>query len=109
MLKLLLLVAAARATLVTKPLKTFGTGNSAFSNAGPERSIFNHTTTGDNAGVMTHFWTTGDTDAAVWSYYVDGEATPAVQFQAPKAAGTFFGDEALWGNAKIGKVKGIRQ
>ena len=43
---------------------------------------------------MTHFWTTGDTDDAVWSYYMDGEATPSVQFRAPQATGTFFGDEA---------------
>ena len=34
---------------------------------------------------------------------MDGESTPSVQFQAPQAAGTFFGDEPLWGNAKIGK------
>ena len=103
-LKLLLcLLCTTQAALVTKPLKTFGTGNSAFANAGPERSIFNHTTVGANAGVMTHFWTTGDTDDAVWSYYVDGESVPSVQFQAPRAAGTFFGDEALWGNSKIGK------
>eukprot|EP00936_MAST-01D_sp_MAST-1D-sp1_P002659 g2659.t1 len=89
---------------ITKPLRTFGTGASAFSNAGPERLIFNHTLgAGQSTAAMTHFWTTGDTDDAVWSYYVDGEVTPSVQFRAPQATGTFYGDEALWANSKIGK------
>lgn len=41
-----LLISAAAVTAVDalqKPLKTFGTGASAFSNAGPERQVFNHT------------------------------------------------------------------
>jgi len=86
-------------------LKTFGTGRSAFTNAGPEMDLFNYTVTGgaDSIGVMTHFWTTGDTDNAVFQYYIDGEAEPSITFTAPKAAGAIFGDNAMWGNAMNGK------
>ena len=88
MLKLLALTTAMGATTaarVAAPLKTFGTGASAFKNAGPERAVFNHTLSpGAETGAMTHFWTTGDTDAALWSYYVDGEKTASVAFNAPQ-------------------------
>lgn len=31
-----------------------------------------------------HFWTTGDTDDALWSFYVDGEAHASVAYKAPQ-------------------------
>ena len=46
---------------------------------------------------MNHFWTTGDTDNAIFRYYIDGEAEASIQFTAPKAAGAFFGDAEMWG------------
>ena len=85
-------------------LKTFGTGRSAFRTGPTEQSLFSYTVSpGADSGVMTHFWTTGDTDRAVFRYYVDGEATPSIEFTAPAAAGAPFGDAAMWGNAANGK------
>ena len=56
-----------------------------------------HIVTHVNKGVMNHFWTTGDTDNAIFRYYIDGEAEASIQFTAPKAAGAFFGDAEMWG------------
>ena len=99
---------AATAVAPTGKLKTFGTGRSAFShdlaNAGLETSIFsNELSSGAEMGAMNHFWTTGDTDNLIFRYYVDGEAEASVQFTAPKAAGAFFADPAMWGTGKNGK------
>lgn len=86
-------------------LKTFGTGLSAFSHSdGLETSIFEYglSPTG-YAGVMNHFWTTGDTDNLIFRYYIDGETTASIEFTAPKAAGAFYADADMWGNAQNGK------
>ena len=101
---LVLLAAHAEAEDIG-PLKTFGTGLSAFSHAaGPETPIFNYTLSATGkVGVMNHFWTTGDTDDAVFRYYIDGEATASIEFTAPAAAGAFFKDAGMWGNAQSGK------
>ena len=69
-----------------------------------ETSLFEYTLSSTaEVGVMNHFWTTGDTDNAVFRYYIDGEATASIEFTAPKAAGAFFGDGPIWGNAQNGK------
>jgi len=109
MLPLMLAAAAATSVSVasaagTGPLKTFGTGRSAFHIAGAETSLFQYTLSDSgDVGVMTHFWTTGDTDDAVFRYYIDGESTASIEFVASKAAGAIYGDAAMWGNAKNGK------
>ena len=46
---------------------------------------------------------TGDTDNAIFKYYIDGETTPSIEFNAPHAAGAFYDDAAMWGNAANGK------
>ena len=64
---------------------------------GFQTTIMRHIVAHVNKGVMNHFWTTGDTDNAIFRYYIDGEAEASIQFTAPKAAGAFFGDAEMWG------------
>jgi hypothetical protein len=44
-------------------------------------------------GLLTHFWSTGDTDDVLVSYFVDDEATPSVEFTPALASGQGFPDE----------------
>ena len=75
-----------------------------------ETTVFEYAVGEGSTGVMTHFWMTGDpapgsgTDNATVRYYVDGEASPSIEFKPPMAAGVGF-DDALpnWGNAIIGR------
>jgi len=57
---------------------------------------------------MHHFWLTGgDTDNlanSIWSYYVDGETTPSVEFSPSMASGIGQNDSAApWSNKWFGK------
>ena len=97
-------VAAGGASVPAGPLKTFGTGRSAFSYNSSETTLFEYTATpGAVSAAMTHFWTTGTTDTAVFRYYIDGETAASVEFTPPAASGAFFGDAAMWGTSKIGR------
>ena len=75
---------------------------------------------------MTHFWTTGDTDAAVFRYYIDGEAEASIDYPLflahgqgpaqlegtnaanPRAEGgpgtNFTTPTSPWGNAMFGRT-----
>ncbi|CAF1580208.1 unnamed protein product [Didymodactylos carnosus] len=88
-------------------LITFGTGLSSQWLNPTETEIFSHTLDPSSTfGVMTHFWTTGDPaiDQAVWSYYIDGETSPSIQFVTYMLVGVGFNDQqAPWGTRWIGK------
>ena len=93
MLLLLVLNAAS------SPLKTFGTGRSAFVLTTNETTVFSHTVSpGATHAVLTHFWTTAFTHAAADNatvrYYVDGESQPSIEFKPSMAAGAGFDDQA---------------
>jgi hypothetical protein len=92
------------ASLPAGPLKTFGTGRSAFQYTDSEMSLFKFTVGATaRSAAMTHFWTTGSTDTAIFRYYIDGETTASIEFTPPAASGAFFGDAQMWGTSKIGR------
>ena len=90
-------------------LVSFGSGFSQYTITASETSFFNYTVSGPaSRGVLTHFWITGSASAAidssVWSYYIDGEAQPSIQFTPAMAAGVGFADTAApWGSRWMGK------
>ena len=96
----------AEPSVVNAPLRTFGTGKSAFTLTTEELTIFEHSVV-NSTGVMTHFWITGfqaipgqrfrgfngsGTDSATVRYYIDGEKTASIAFNPPMAAGVGFDD-----------------
>ncbi|CAF1509457.1 unnamed protein product, partial [Adineta steineri] len=94
-------------TTKAQELLTFGTGLSSQRLYKTETEIFSHTLSpGSTFGVLTHFWTTGDPeiDTSTFSYYIDGEAVPSIQFITYMLAGAGFNDRAApWGTKWIGK------
>ena len=86
---------------------TFGTGLSQFGLTPNETTMFTHTLSSTSTfASMTHFWATGDSniDTAIWRYYLDDEAFPALEFQSAQVAGVGFVDQfAPWGNKWLGK------
>lgn len=106
MLLLLVLNAAS------SPLKTFGTGRSAFVLTTNETTVFSHTVSpGATHAVLTHFWTTAFTHAAADNatirYYVDGESQPSIEFKPSMAAGAGFDDQAMFGLAQMGHASKV--
>ena len=102
-----LLVAAAGLAVTSAQQKTFGMGYSQYQITSVEQNFFNHTLTSGFA-TLTHFWATGSPspliDAAIWSYYLDGESTPSIQFTSQMVAGTGFPEpHAPWGHRWFGK------
>ncbi|CAF1444803.1 unnamed protein product [Rotaria sp. Silwood1] len=102
---LLLLVCVL--TTTAQDLITFGIGLSSQQLYPTETEILNHTLAPDSKfGVLTHFWTTGDPaiDQSTFSYYIDGESVPSIQFVTYMLAGAGFNDQtAPWGTKWIGK------
>ncbi|CAF1513217.1 unnamed protein product [Adineta steineri] len=69
--------------LQAQSLRTFGIGLSSQWLYPNETEIFNYTLTSRGSwGVLTHFWATGDPaiDLSTFSYYIDGENVPSIQF-----------------------------
>jgi hypothetical protein len=94
--------------------RTFGSGlagldvcqGTAAAGGGPvDTVLLNYTVSGNSLasgdptathGVLTHFWVTGDAPAIdeVWvSYFVDGEASPSIEFQPGAMCGDFFPEQ----------------
>jgi len=96
-----------RCDAADKSQRVFGTGLSNGAITTTEQWIFNkHVVPGD-VGVMTHFWITymaNADDGVIIRYYVDGEATPSIQFTPSQACGVGFYDNASpWGTKWFGK------
>ena len=90
-------------------LVSFGSGYSQYTLTAAETPFFNHSLSSSASyGVLTHFWITGGAsaliDTSIWSYYIDGESSPSIQFTPAMAAGVGFADPtAPWGNRWMGK------
>ena len=87
-------------------LKTFGTGMAAFILTPNETTVFQYAVSASATyAALTHFWTTGGTrpaqDNVTVRYYVDGEATPSIEFKPPMAAGVGFDDQTIFGIARV--------
>ena len=99
---------AARSDIAGEQV-SFGSGYSQYTLTSAETAFFNHTVADSGSyGVLTHFWITGGAsaliDTSVWSYYIDGESSPSIQFTPAMAAGVGFADPtAPWGNRWMGK------
>ncbi|CAF0910524.1 unnamed protein product [Adineta steineri] len=93
--------------LQAQSLRTFGIGLSSQWLYPNETEIFNYTLTSRGSwGVLTHFWATGDPaiDLSTFSYYIDGENVPSIQFVSYMSAGAGFNDQtAPWGTTWMGK------
>jgi len=85
----------------------FGIGISGGQVTTTEIDVFAWQMPAGNMGVMTHFWITGDNtviDRTVIRYYIDGEQTASIQYNAGLASGTGFADATSpWGTKWIGK------
>jgi hypothetical protein len=92
-----------------QPLKTFGTSISQQPIYAKDTLIFEYYLSGNAKwGTMTHFWCTGDPamDTAIWSYYIDDDIEPSIQFASAMAAGTGFAAEFSnpWSTRWMGKA-----
>ncbi|CAF1029297.1 unnamed protein product [Rotaria sordida] len=92
---------------IAQDLNTFGIGLSNHWLYPTETELFNYTLSqGSTFGVLTHFWTTGDPaiDESIFSYYIDGEHVPSIQFVTYMLVGAGFNDQTTpWGTKWIGK------
>ncbi|CAF0963040.1 unnamed protein product [Rotaria sordida] len=92
---------------IAQDLNTFGIGLSNHWLYPTETELFNYTLSqGSTFGVLTHFWTTGDPaiDESIFSYYIDGEHIPSIQFVTYMLVGAGFNDQTTpWGTKWIGK------
>ena len=103
---LLIYIALHVSAVTAAPLMTFGTGKSAFTLTSNETTVFDYTVSASATNaVLTHFWITGGTkpaqDNVTVRYYIDGEATPSIEFKPPMAAGVGFDDPAIFGTGRI--------
>ena len=86
----------AVASNINQKYRTWSGGHAGITlNATGELTIYEaKVPDGFSEGFLRHFWITGGTaghiDNAIVSYYIDGEATPSVQFQVNMASGTGF-------------------
>ncbi|CAF3373254.1 unnamed protein product [Rotaria socialis] len=92
---------------IAQNLNTFGIGLSSHWLYSKETELFNYTLSENSSfGVLTHFWTTGDPaiDESIFSYYVDEESVPSIQFVTYMLVGAGFNDQTTpWGTKWIGK------
>ncbi|CAF1644995.1 unnamed protein product, partial [Adineta ricciae] len=102
-----LVIFVSAVVLPAQSLRTFGIGLSSQWLYPNESEIFNYTlSTRSSWGVMTHFWVTGDPaiDLSTFSYYIDGESVPSIEFVSYMVAGAGFNDQtAPWGTTWMGK------
>jgi hypothetical protein len=88
-------------------MRSFGTGVSAGPINSTEQTLLDYSLSSTGSwGMTTYFWITGSgsTDRAVISYYIDGEASPSVQFTPGMACGVGFDDDDNpWGTQFVGK------
>merc|ERR1719440_365219 len=91
--------------MLTLPLPStavisFGTGNNGQVCLNAPKHLFSYEISrSEHLGVMSHFWTTGDSEQVMsygsielrFNYAFDGEPTPSISFSPAKAAGQFFG------------------
>lgn len=86
---------------------TIGTGKSQGKLTPTETELFTHNVSADGKwAYLNHFWAAGSSqvDRAIFRYYVDGEATPSIEFTPALACGVGFGDQtAPWGTKWVGK------
>lgn len=87
---LMLLADIGSAQSTAMPI-TFGNGLASFQICNAPTELLTYNLSAMAAfGVMSHFWTTGDTDTITVEYYIDGESTPSIAFQPALAAGQGF-------------------
>ena len=84
------LVCASSTALDLRGVRTIGTGMSQAQLNATEQVLFEHSLAGVNdTGVMNHFWAGGSpsVDGAIIRYYIDGEASPSIEYVVSMACG----------------------
>ena len=95
---------AAQPTTTNPLLMPIGTGLSQAKLNASEQTIFEYNST--TFAVMNHFWIAGSpaVDRTTVRYYVDGEATPSIEYVPSEACGVGFDNQdAPWATKWMGK------